>query len=638
MLVSYKWLKEYLDGDISYQLSDIKEVDYISNVLNTRSFEVESVEEKGDDFIFDIKITPNRAHDCLCHTGVAREIAINCNLKFKALDPKKEEGSFNTNFEVEITDPRCLRYMLREIKNVEVGESHPDLRNKMESIGEKSINNVVDITNIVLFELGQPMHAFDKAKLSGNKISARSSVIGETLTTLDNNFVEFDNDTCVIADTEPLAIAGIKGGKKAEVDSHTTGLILESANFNAGEIRKTSNKIGIGTESSKRYENGITPELTEIAMNRATELLIKYGGAKVEVSNIVDVYPEKIKPHYVEASLLQINNLLGLNLSVDDVRDIFDRLEFEYEYSNNEKFVVRVPDLRLDIIKSVDLIEEVGRIYGYEKIESKPVEGLVPVKNSNQEASVILKIKSVLQELGFSEVYTYSFEDNGDIQIKKALAKDKDYMRTSLKVGIEKALTLGHYNADLIAIDRIQIFEIGKVFPKGVETLVLGLGVKNKNFKKPKTNDILSETLLKLSEKLSVKFESEIKEGDEFLQIDLTNLINQIKIDEEIKIDFDSNKKFKPLSQYPFMSRDISVWITNGKGNEETIFEIVEKYAGELLRTKRLFDVFEKDGRTSYAVRVVFQSNEKTLNDVEVGEIMDKVYDELKSKEGFEIR
>jgi phenylalanyl-tRNA synthetase beta subunit len=527
-------------------------------------------------------------------------------------------------------------------------------------------------------------------------------------------------------------------------------------------------------------------------MNRAIELLIKYGGKNVKVSNVIDVYPRPRSPYFTGVSLKEINNLLGVNLNEEEVKSIFDKLGFEYEYLNTKDFVVneiknllgkphntfpsltydapnsfdcstltayvfahagksiprltidqlffgkeiikdelepgdlifsnreegeirhetinflpglkfdegvdhvgmyigddtvihtsrykgcvveeklsesdnfkkivgyrrivekdenrfavKVPYLRLDIKNEVDLIEEVGRIYGYENISPKEVSGLVPVLNSNQEASAIFKIKSILQELGFWEVQTYSFSSKGDLKVVKALASDKEYLRVSLEEGVLNTLQSGHYNADLIGLDRIQVFEIGKVYPNGVETLVLGLGVRNKNFKKPKTGEILRNTMEEFHNKfqtpnpLSTTLgtgKAQILDEQEFIQIDLTNLIDQIKIENKIEINFNKNAKFEILSSYPFMSRDISVWIPNGKGDQNTIFEIVEKYAGSLLKTKRLFDVFEKEGRTSFAVRVVFQSNEKTLNDEEVGEIMNKVYEELKSKEGFEIR
>lgn len=636
MLVSYNWLKEYIEArSEKREANSFPSVKEVADVLNIRSFEVESIEQVGDDYLLDVDVLPNRAHDCLCHTGIAKEIAINFDLEFKYLEGIKKDPDFETDFSAEITDDRCKRYMLREVTGIKVGPSHPDLKKKMEILGEKSINNVVDITNIVLFELGQPMHAFDKDKLDGKKISARTSKEGESITTLDKNLVELDDDTCVIADEkDPVAIAGIKGGNKAEVGTETTSLILESANFGATHIRKTSNKIDIKTESSKRYENGITAELTEVAMNRATELLLKYAGDSVKISNVVDVYPEREKQEIVELSVEKTQNLLGADISKEEISEILNRLGFEFD----GEFKITVPYLRLDLEKEADLIEEIGRIYGYENIEPKPIEGLSPVKNSNKEASAIMKIKSILQEEGFSEVQTYSFVNKGDLKAVKALASDKQYLRTSLEEGILGALEKGAYNADLIGLDRIQIFEIGKVYPKGSEILVLGLGVRNKNLKKPKSGEILRNALEKIQEDSRFKIQDlSIKDEEEFVQIELTDLIEKIDTTEDIKLYFDNNVKFKALSQYPFMTRDISVWIPNGKGNEETIYEIVEKYSGDLLRTKKLFDVYEKEGRTSYGVRVVFQSNEKTLTDEEVGVIMNKVYSDLKDL-GLEIR
>lgn len=787
MVFSYNWLKEYLEGDIPSP-------EKIAEVLTAKSFEVERFEKVGEDVVFDIDVLPNRAHDCLCHTGIAKEIAVNFDLNFKyphllqgyegQAEGIKKEADFETNFQAEITDKRCKRYMLREIRGVEVGPSHPDLKKKLEILGEKSINNVVDITNIILFELNQPMHAFDKDKLNGKTIFARTSKEGESMTTLDKNYVELDDDTCVISDEKnPVAIAGIKGGNKAEVMEGTTSLILESANFNSSDIRKTSNKVDISTESSKRYENDIAPELTETAMNRATELLLKYGGDNVKVSNVVDIYPRPRSPYFAGFSVSEVNRLLGTDLDEKQISEILIKFGFEYQYLNTKeyllkaikeqigkphnifpsltydapqsfdcstlmayvyahggksipritidqmfygkeiskeelepgdlifsnrkegeirydtvnflpglkfedgvdhvgmymgddtvvhtsrykgqvvqeklsesdnfknivayrrfadkdemRFVIRIPDLRLDLKDKADLIEEIGRMYGYEKIKSKPIEGLKPIKNSNQEAAAIMKIKSVLQNAGFSEVITYSFVDSGDLKVVKALASNKDYLRTSLKEGMIKALELGHYNADLVSADRVQIYEIGKIYPKGEETLVLGIAVRNKNFKKPKTCEILKETIDKISQELGISIQESVKDEDDFIQIELMDLIENVDVKDEINLEFNRETQFKKLSPYPFMSRDVSVWIPNGKGDENTIYEIVEKHAGELLRTKRLFDVYEKEGRTSYAVRVVFQSNEKTLTDEDVGEIMNKVYEDLKAKEGFEIR
>ena len=347
MLFSYNWLKEYL-GD------NVDTPEKISDVLNVTSFEIESIEEKNGDYIFDIDILPNRAHDCLCHTGVAKEIAINFDLNFMYPHSEKIGGTFETHFEVNIEDVNCNRYMLREIKNIEVGPSPEELKKKLESIGEKSINNVVDITNIVMFELGQPMHAFDKDKLDGEKINIRLSKTGEKITTLDKKVVEFDDEVLVIADTEPLAIAGIKGGNKAEVDGATKNLILESANFHSSYIRKASNKVSVKTDSSKRFENEITPELAEVAMNRVTELLLKYGGSSVEVSNIVDVYEKRPKNNFIVGLKKEnLNKLLGIEVQEKDLENILSKLEISFKIVNPKKEVV-------EIVKSLE-----GKPYVY---------------------------------------------------------------------------------------------------------------------------------------------------------------------------------------------------------------------------------------------------------------------------------
>ena len=382
MLVSYNWLKEYIEGDLPGP-------EKVADVLNEKSFEVESIEKVGDDFLLDVDVLPNRAHDCLCHTGIAKEIALNFDLKFEYPEGVNKDSDFETDFSAEITDDRCKRYMLREITGVKVGPSHPYLKKKMEILGEKSINNIVDITNVILFELGQPMHAFDKNKLDGKKISARKADKGESMTTLDKNYVELDDNTCVISDEkDPVAIAGIKGGDKAEVMSAdaessdvtkkgTTELILESANFHAAETRRTSKRIDIATESSKRYENELAPELTETAMNRATELLIKYGGDDVKVSNVIDIYPKPRSPYYTGVSVSEVNRLLSTDLDEKQISEIFDKFEFEYEYLNTKEYVVKAireqlgkphntfPSLTYDAPQSFDCTTLTAYVYAH---------------------------------------------------------------------------------------------------------------------------------------------------------------------------------------------------------------------------------------------------------------------------------
>jgi phenylalanyl-tRNA synthetase beta chain len=258
MKVSFNWIKEYFnEPKLNNGLSS---VNYIADRLTQTSFEVEEITEQENDFILTADILPNRAHDCLCHFGIAREIAAATGLK---LIEKKYEGNTATEsgkFSLEVNSDICPRYIGCEIENIVIGESHSDLKNKIESIGERSINNIVDITNIVMFETGQPMHAFDIDKLDGSKIIVRNANDGEHITTLDNKEVDLDSEVAVIADEKDvLVIAGIKGGKKGEVDLNTKNILLEAANFQSAAIRKNSRKFGIATESSKRFENQITP-------------------------------------------------------------------------------------------------------------------------------------------------------------------------------------------------------------------------------------------------------------------------------------------------------------------------------------------------------------------------------------------
>jgi phenylalanyl-tRNA synthetase beta subunit len=776
MKVSFNWLKEYL--------SDAGTPQEVADILNMHAFEVEGVE--GD--IIDVDVLPNRAHDCLCHMGIAKEVVVNTGAKFSVPEMKEAKVDFDTDFKVNIEDPKCRRYVLREIKNIEVKESPKELREKLESIGQKSINNVVDVTNFVMFELNQPMHTFDTSKVDGDTINIRLSNKGENLITLDNNEIELDGETLLIADNGPLAIAGIKGGKKAEVDGNTTSIILESANFAPVNIRKTSNKIGIATDSSKRFENEITPELALKATERATELILKYcSTGSTEVSNLVDEYPRPASPYYTGVSVDEVNKLLGTDLSGKDVSEIFDKLGFEYEYLNTKEFVleeirkhlgkphntfpsltydaprefdcstltayvfahgglsiprmsvdqlffgreiegselepgdlifsnrlndknikyetveflpgqkfpegvdhvgmymgdgkviysskfndgvleedlsgskafpkivgyrrlvdkdemrfaVKIPDERLDLRNQNDLIEEIGRVYGYDNIKDEPILELEPDKeNTNAEYSAILAIKSKLQGLGFSEVFTSSFASKGDLKVTKPLAENKSYLRTSLEEGVRSALSQGIYNLDLLQQDRVKVYEIGKVFDNGEEKLVMGLGVANKAIKKPKTHELINEALESLG------MSDRVKEGDNFVEIDPESRIDlpageagNLESDSGgVEIVFNRDAKYETLSQYPHISRDVAVWIEDGKGGENDIYEIIERHAGDLMKNKRLFDVFSKDGKTSFAVRVVFLSNEKTLTDSEVDEVMDKIYKDLSEKKGFEIR
>jgi phenylalanyl-tRNA synthetase beta subunit len=334
MKISHNWLQEYFEKE----LPNPKD---LADLLNVRAFEVEEIEEKDEDSVYEIKITPDRAPDCLSHEGIAREVSVHIKQPLIQKEISKIDAQFETAHNVHMEENSCVRYMCREVKGVVVADSPLELKKKLESIGQRSINTIVDITNLVMYELGQPMHAFDADKLTGKKITIGAPTQTH-FTTLDTKEIELTSEDITIQDeSDNLAIAGVKGGKKAEVDSQTKAILLESANFFSVKVRKTSKNTGIQTDSSKRYENGLTPELAQRALDLASYYIQKYASdSNTQFSNIVDVYPRPASPYYTGISIEEVNNKLGLTLTQSEIEDILKRIGFEYTYLKTKDFVV----------------------------------------------------------------------------------------------------------------------------------------------------------------------------------------------------------------------------------------------------------------------------------------------------------
>lgn len=642
MIFSYNWLKEYFEEDLP-KPKDLAEM------LLIHSFEIEGLEKNGDDYAIDIDVLPNRAHDALCHYGMAREISVVTGLKLKnlSLDKNIIEATEKNNLKVVIEDGRCLRYMAQEISGVKVGPSPDELAKKLKSIGQRSINNVVDITNLIMFELNQPMHAFDRDKLDGD-IFVRIARNGEHLTTLDNQEVDLIPEYLLIADSkDPLALAGIKGGKKAEVDLKTKNIVLESANFDSVSTRKTSQKTTIKTESSKRYENGITPELTQKALRRAVELIKKYASDEnTTIHEAVDVYPNPSEQKEINLSISKANSVLGVDVG-GDIESVLNKLKFEYKKSAGE-FKIKIPSERLDLNIEEDLIEEIGRIYGYSNIPDQEIKDLNFKPKINVEYLVNSAIRKIMISLGFCEVMTYSFVENGVITLEKPLSEDRKYLRPSLKEGMINSLELNQKNVDWLGLDRIKIFEIGKVFcgkpGNPEEKMFFGIAVINKQgVKKPKPGIFIKEAIEKLSTELGVEIHLKInEEQDIFVEIDLGSLYEKVYLEKNFDDKYSEfpgtkNESYSAVSQFPFVLRDIAVWLPDSENPNELVSLIKETSGQLLIKEPKQFDIYQKDGRISYAYRLVYQSYEKTLTDNEVNEIMAKINDKIKAK-GWEIR
>lgn len=780
MIVSYKWIQEYFDEKLPAP-------EQLADLISLKSFEIESVDSNGDDFKIDLKILPDRAHDCLCHDGIAREISAITGLKMRERKIVQVPADFETDLSVNVSSDLCRRYLSREIRGVQVGESPAELKAKLESIGQRSINNIVDITNYVMWTTGQPMHAFDAERLSGKEINVRMAQVGEKIKTLDNKDVDLDETILLITDAEaPLAIAGIKGGKRAEVDNNTKNIVLESANFHPTNNRKTSKKIGIMTDSSKRYENEISPIIAERAIDLATELVLKYAKtADTQVSQKIDVYPKKWRQYRTGVSVAETNNLLGLNYSEADISRAFDLLGFEYSivpvletvvaeankligkpykyaasvfydspdrfdcssfiayvyslagysiprmaidqfvfskrisetelvpgdlifantgnlkrkidfesiefvkgtrvehgvdhvgiylgdgqvihcteensagvivealkdssrFSNivgygriaeqgERRFAVTVPVERIDIKNAPDLIDEVCRILGYENVIEKGIVDFPFEPKQNKMYALGVAIRNALVDEGFSEVMTYTFVAKGELQPEKPISEDKRFLRDSLEIGIRNSLEKNTYNADLLGLDQIRIFEIGKVFSRKGERNVLALGVAIKNGKKQKVGDILRNAITAVSAKIGIEISAKVSDTTDFVEIDLEKIVEKFDtVGYERLSATDASAKFKTISPYPFIVRDIAVWVPEAI-TESEVLDLISRNAGDLMVRNKLFDVYKKDGRTSFAFRLVFQSMAKTLTDDEANSIMEKISGEMKGQ-GWEVR
>ncbi|MES2023694.1 MAG: phenylalanine--tRNA ligase subunit beta [Patescibacteria group bacterium] len=608
MKISYNWLKWYVP--------EVVEAEKLADVFTYHLTEVESVtpsplkgEGVGGEVIFDLNILPNRAHDLLSHHGVARELAGQLGIKFNDPSPMyKIPESKPTNLKIEAENTR--RYMGRIVRNVKVGPSPEWVKNHLESIGQRSINNVVDATNITMFDCGQPCHAFDLDKLSNEHLIVRYVNAGEKIILLSGEEKELKESDLVIADEKNvLAIAGVKGGKIAEVDENTKNILVEVANFDPTSVRKTSRRLGILTDSSKRFENDLSPELCSFAMTELSGLFLEYGFTDFE--DIVDIYNEKQKEYKISFSVELVNKKLGVNIPVEEIEKILKNYNYKYE-KTGESFDVIAPVLRLDLRIPEDMVEEMGRVYGYDKVVPEiPKINFTP--KNNETFAKINWAQNKLLEDGYNEVMTYTFCNKGEVQVL-ASASDKKFLRTNLTDGLKESMALNKVNANLLGLKEVKIFEIGTVFKKDKEEINVAYGDK-KNITELSLEDFCKKFGV---ENFGAFALGDIGQGTH----DALNSPPQI---------------FKAWSLYPFITRDIAIWA--GESIMPEVPEnIIKENMGELaVRGPELFDTFKKEGKVSYAFRLIFQSFEKTLTDEEINVYMQKINEKLASA-GFELR
>lgn len=641
MKYSYNWLQSYFEKT----LPSAKEIE---QVLGLRAFEPEGIEETAEDTILDFDILPNRAHDCLSHWGLAKEIALLFpEFKLKENSTKNAfpagYSSYEDDLQVQIIEPEmCRRYMAVSVKNIKVQSSPEWLKKRLLAIGQKPINNVVDATNYVMFNLGQPLHAFDKSKLDGQQIVVRRATSQEKINLLSGEEVGLDEDTLIIADQQsPLAIAGIKGGKKAEVNEKTTSIVIESANFHPVKTRLTSRKYKVHTDSSKRFENEISTELAELAIYQVLELILEIAGSsETLVGKVYDIHPKPTPNKTILFNPASAQRILGVEVGLDFIKNTLMMLGIKVSQNKDDLWELKVPSLRFDLKQAEDIIEEIGRVFGYENIKATLPEKLDIV--INKEFWLISKVRQTLEENGWYEVSTYTFSASGEIEMANALASDKRFLRTNLAEYFYESLTKNFRNRELFGLDGVKQFEIGSVFFNDTQHLHLILGEAN-NKKKQKLEE-LNNAINLLEEKLGKI--TVVKQDDElgYCEISLTSTIDKVNSNSYEDIDLSpegstaNSRKFHEFSIYPHMTRDISIWLPADTSPEKVVEVIKDKIGHLLVREPRVFDKFSKEDKTSYAFRLVLQSNERTLTDEEVNKQMDLIVQEINSKENWEVR
>jgi phenylalanyl-tRNA synthetase beta chain len=650
MKVLSSWLQNHIKEKIPHART-------LADLFTFHAFEVEGVEIVGDDesgpYVLDVKILPDRAHYALSHKGIAREIAAITGLTLKHIPWAHVPVTLEKELVVKIHEPKIVRrYMVRRIENLSIRQSPDWMALSLQVIGQRSINNVVDATNVVMFDIGQPMHAFDADKVVGT-LTVRFAKPEEKITTLDNKEINLEASMLIIADDAgPLAIAGVKGGNRAIVTESTKNIIVESANFDPVSVRKTSTAVGIRNDSSKRFENEISPTLAEEGMNQLCAVL-KELNPHAHFGEIVDIYPAPVSPWQITVTPEYISQLLGIEIPEKEIVEIMRRMEI-VSTKEGDALILAIPYWRFDLTIPRDIVEEVGRIYGYEKIHAMSLPALEKY-SINKTFYWQEKIKNILLQKGYTEVFTYALTNVGEIEIQNPLASDKGFLRAKLYEGIETALAFNSRNAALLGQEEIKIFEIGNVFKAGEqEELHLALGyfsTKNIKSKEKLSWEYVEKEIKDINQALSLL--SPEKEIAGVLESSDAGIVFETNIDTliqhlpeptewDIVASQEIIKKYIPFSLYPFATRDIAVFVPEAIG-EENIEKIIIEKSGNLLARKTLFDVFTKTfpdstKKTSYAFRLVFQSHEKTLTEIEINEIMSAITDTMNGREGWQVR
>ena len=647
-----------------------------------------------EDWIMEISLTPNRV-DCSSILGIAREIGALTKKKIKMCEINIKWGTTPIKDLASITvldSKGCPRYAAGMVNNVKIGQSPFWMRYRLHSCGIRPINNVVDITNYVLLELGQPLHAFDYHMLAGKKIVVKRAEKGQLFTTLDEQIRELNDQTLMICDgKQAVAMAGIMGGLNSEITDKTNAVLIESAYFNPTMIRRSSKKISLSTEASYRFERGIDIEGVDRALKRSLMLISQLAGGEV-TRGIIDFYPEPWSPTKISFNVNKANKILGIDTSLEEVTEHLSSLDMAIRVIDHNRILVSPPSYRIDMTREADITEEIARLIGYDNIPATVPSIKSPVDNISE--SILKKrIKGFLVSMGFIEIITYSFispksadilgaKEHSDlrsfVKLLNPLSQDQSVMRTSLFPGLLSTLQSNSIRGQ----NDLRIFEWGKVYIKGkeelpdenqvlaalitgmessqkwyqaaretdffdikgiAENILEGIGIQGSEFKKTDSqgefdhneyarifsSGIETGALGKVSKKVMDGYE--VSQSAYVLELYIDTLLPLVKWE----------RNFKPLNKFPAVKRDISILINRSVESADLISVAKDKGKG-LIESVDIFDVYEGKGIDSkekaLAVRISYRSDKRTLTDKEVNQAHEEIIREIRRKTGGRLR
>lgn len=661
MLVPLNWLKEIINIELSAK--------DIADILTMLGLEVESIEE-GEIPVLNIKVTSNRG-DCLSLIGIARELSATLSLPLNLPTFTVEEGDKPVEelAEVEIRDPDlCPRYCARIVLGVEVKESPQWLQERLTRAGVRAINNIVDATNYTMLLTGQPIHSFDYDLLRGRKIIVRRAEEGERLITLDGVERTLSSDMLVIADAQrAIAIAGVMGGENTEVTLGTENVLIEAAHFDAGSIRKTARSLQMSTDASYRFERYVDPYLPPVSATYCASLIKSLANGEV-AKGIIDVFPKKIFPKIINFPYKLTNQLLGTKLPKEKIICYLRNLHLDVR-DEGENLCVVCPTYRPDLKEPADLVEEVARLYGYDKIPTTlPLAGM----NLGHKAEGVAfedELRETLLRLGLWEITSHSligkeekerfFSDWDMVGVRNALSEEYSFLRPSILVSLADVAS---HNFSY-GVEDFALFELGKIYRREEEEKVLGIAVAGKrerNWRMGKEgleNDffylkgIVESTLEALgleadflptehpllNPHCTARIVAQGKEigfigavGEElsrFYDIDKPLYLGEISLD-RLREGKKRERKFIPLPKFPPVERDISL-IVKKSLPAETIMDTIKKIGGDLLEDIFLFDVYEgkpvPEGERSLTFSLSFRAEDRTLSSEEVDSLVNEI-------------